>query len=223
MNDTILVVAVHPDDETLGCGGTLLKHREQGDALHWLIVTAMSEAANYAPEPIARRRQEIESVTAAYGFKSVHQLGLPPARVDQEPLHRLVENVSRIIREIEPTVLYLPFAHDIHSDHRAAFQGIYSCTKTFRHPFIRRVCAMETLTETEFAPNFPGQTFAPNLFVDISPFLERKLEIMALYQSELGRHPFPRSPETIQAQAMVRGAAANCRYAESFMLLKEIR
>ena len=221
-NERVLVVAVHPDDETLGCGGTLLKHRQQNDELHWLIATAMSETTGYSSEQVIRRQQEIEWVGDNYGFTSIHQLGLSPARVDQEPLHQLVENISRVIREIRPTTLYLPFAHDVHSDHRVVFQATYSCTKAFRYPFIRRICAMETLTETEFSPSLGGQVFTPNLFVDISSFLQVKLEIMACYQSEVGKHPFPRSPESITAQAMVRGAASHCRYAEAFMLLKEI-
>jgi len=222
MPDTVLVVAVHPDDETLGCGGTLLKHREQGDMIHWLIVTGITVNGGFSQEQVTRRAEEIETVADGYCFSSVHQLNLPTTCLDMLPRKDLVRKISEVFQLIKPDILYLPFSNDVHSDHRVAFECTYSCTKVFRYPYIRKICLMETLTETEFAPaNAPS--FTPNLFVNITEQMEKKLEILALYPSEMGQHPFPRSAETTRALAMFRGSSANCDYAESFMLLKEIR
>jgi LmbE family N-acetylglucosaminyl deacetylase len=223
MAATVLVLAVHPDDETLGCGGTLLKHKAQGDGIHWLIATTISEELGYSRQKVAERSQEIERVAKLYNFDGVHQLNLPPTGIDTLPMGELVQRFSRIIENIKPTTLYLASPFDIHSDHRVAFNAIYSCTKSFRYPYIQQIYLMETLSESEFSPPFLGQTFTPNCFVNISDFFEKKLEIAAIYHSEMGAHPFPRSPDTLKALAMYRGSTANCQYAESFMLMKEIR
>ncbi len=214
----ILVVAVHPDDETLGCGGTLLKHKKNGDRIHWLICTESNPEAEF----YKTREQEISKVSGMYGFKSVHNLQLQAMRVDEYSLSDLVGRVSRVINAVKPQVLYLPFYNDVHSDHRKVFEAVYSCTKSFRYEFIEKIYMMETLSETEFSVAIPGQTFVPNMFVDISKYIEEKINIMKVFESEISEHPFPRSIESIKALAQFRGSTMGCKYAESFTLLKEI-
>lgn len=214
----ILVIAVHPDDETLGCGGTLLKHQMNGDEIHWLICTQTDPSAEF----FSIRLQEIEKAASLYRFKSVHRLGLRTMNIDQYSMSDLIMQISQVIKEIQPEILYLPFAHDVHTDHRIIFEAAYSCTKSFRYPFIKKVLMMETLSETEFAPPMSQNGFTPNVFVDITPFIEKKIEILNIFKSEISYHPFPRSDQTVKALAMLRGATASCEYAESFVLLKEI-
>jgi LmbE family N-acetylglucosaminyl deacetylase len=217
----ILVVAVHPDDESLGCGGTLLRLREEGAEIHWMIVTSMTTECGFSLEVIARREQEIESVAKMYGFASVHCLGFPATRLDETPMSKLVASISKVFQSVLPNQIFLPFQHDVHSDHQYAFSAAYSCTKVFRYPSVRKVMMIETLSETDFAQS-AGGGFVPNLFVDITNQFERKMQILRVFESELHPHPFPRSEESIKALATLRGAAAGCTYAESFMLLKEI-
>ncbi len=217
----VLVVAVHPDDETLGCGGTLLKHKAQGDEVHWMIVTAMTAECGFTPEVIARRECEIETVAQMYDFDSVHRLSFPTTRLDEVPVSQLVTAMSKVFQSVQPNQVFLPFWQDVHSDHQHTFSAAYSCTKVFRYPSVRKVMMVETLSETDFAQTASG-SFVPNFFVDVSDQLERKIEILRVYQSELRPHPFPRSEESITALATLRGAAAGCKYAESFMMLKEI-
>lgn len=218
----ILAVAPHPDDETLGCGGTLLRHVAHGDAVHWLIATRMDPGA-FPAERIARREVEIAAVAKAYGFAGVHALGFPAASLDAVPRARLIEALARIVRAVEPNVVLAPFPGDAHSDHRAVFEAVTACAKTFRYPSVETVLAYETLSETDFALDPTAPTFQPDLFVEIGPFLERKIDIMRLYAGELGEHPFPRSVEAIRAAAILRGAQADCQAAEAFMMLKDIR
>jgi LmbE family N-acetylglucosaminyl deacetylase len=134
-----------------------------------------------------------------------------------------VDKISKIINDLKPNIVYLPFKSDVHSDHRTIFEAVYSCTKSFRYPFIKKIYMMETLSETEFAPSTKESNFIPNVFVDISAYIDKKIEIMRIYESELGNHPFPRNERNIKALATFRGATAGCDYAESFMLLREIR
>lgn len=218
MKNKVLIIAVHPDDETLGCGGTLLKHKANGDEIHWLICTTINKNHYY----YKIREKEIEKVSALYSFDSVHNLGLETMRVDEYSISELIEKISKVINEVQPNIIYLPFKSDVHSDHRKIFEVSYSCTKSFRYPFIKKVYMMETLSETEFAPSISDLSFIPNSFNDISEFFEKKLDIMKLFESEMGIHPFPRSEENIRALATFRGASSGCIYAESFMLLKEI-
>ena len=182
----ILVVAVHPDDETLGCGGTLLRHRATGDETHWLIVT---EAGNDALK--LRRAAQVEQIRQAYGFTDIHPLNFPTTCLDQLATGELVNAIAGVVAAVTPEVVYLPFAYDIHSDHRIVFEAAYSCTKVFRYPSVRRVLMMETMSETDFSPAMPGQFFIPNVFVDIEDYLEKKLNIARIYEDEMGNHPLP--------------------------------
>lgn len=218
----VLAIAVHPDDETLGCGGALLRHKQNGDEIHWLIATDLKQSEGFEQEKINARSQEINLVASLYKFDSISQLNLSTMRVDEYSMSELIEKISRVINEVKPNIVYLPFKGDIHSDHRTIFNAAYSCTKSFRYPFIKKIYMIEALSETEFSLSTQGDNFVPNVFVDITGFMDTKLQIMRVYSSELGQHPFPRSERNLKALATLRGATAGCEYAESFMLLKEI-
>jgi len=218
MNNKVLIIAVHPDDETLGCGGTLLKHKANNDEIHWLICTDIDEKHGY----YNIRQNEIKEVSDLYDFDSVYNLKLKTMQVDEYGMSELIGGISKVINETKPNIIYLPFKGDIHSDHRKIFKASYSCTKSFRYPFIKKIYMMETLSETEFAPSTKEDSFIPNVFVDISEFMDKKIEIMKVFKSEIGEHPFPRSEKNIKALSMYRGATCGCKYAESFILLKEV-
>lgn len=220
--NNILVIAVHPDDETLGCGGTLLKHKANGDAVHWLIVTSIKEENGFAASVVESRRQEIKTVSSMYSFDGVYNLDFPTMQLDTLPFRRLIGSISDVFRKVEPNIVYVPFKSDVHTDHQIAFRATYNCTKIFRYPSIKKIVMMETLSETEFAPSTREDSFIPNMFVNITDFIDRKIEIMNHYKTEIGQYPFPRSEENIRALATFRGATAGCEYAESFMILKEI-
>ena len=219
LKNQVLVLAAHPDDETLGAGGTLLRHKANGDSIHWLIATQIKDTNSNI---FKNRAKEIDEVTKLYKFDSVHHLDLNTMQVDEYSMTHLVTIISQIINKVKPNIIYLPFKADVHSDHRKLFEAAFACTKSFRYPFIKTIYMMEVLSETEFAPSVSENIFIPNVFVDISKFLDRKFEIMQHFKSEIGKHPFPRSVENIRALATLRGATAGCQYAESFMLLKAI-
>jgi len=215
----VLIIAVHPDDETLGCGGTLLKHKANGDEIHWLICTESTLESDF----YKIRNQEIEKVSVLYDFDSIHNLALKTMKVDEYTMSDLIGKISKVINEIKPNIIYLPFKGDVHSDHRHIFEAAYSCTKSFRYPFIKKIYMIETLSETEFSPSTKEDSFIPNVFVNITEFMDKKLEIMQIFKSEIAEHPFPRSLRNLKALATLRGATSGYEYAESFILLKEIR
>lgn len=217
----ILIVATHPDDETLGVGGTLFKHRAAGDEVHWLIMTSASEQDGYSAEFREKRRNEIETVSGMYGFASTIELDFRATQLDTYPTAELVHAISTVMEKMNPDTIYVPNRSDVHSDHQAAHGAVIACTKSFRHPYLKRVMMYETLSETEFAMPLMENAFMPNVYSDITNYMDEKLSAMAVYVSECGDHPFPRSPETLRALATLRGSVAHVKYAEAFMLLKE--
>jgi LmbE family N-acetylglucosaminyl deacetylase len=219
MNHKVLVVAPHPDDETLGCGGTLLRLAEQGAGLAWLIVTGMTE--DYSDTQHRERSEAIEQVNKAYGFEQVFQLDLPTAGLDMVPMSELVTAIGKTVTAYRPHWLLLPHRGDVHSDHRRVFEACAACSKWFRYPHIKRIMSYETLSETDATLPGADNGFQPNVFFDIGAQLARKLEIMALYAAECGEFPFPRSAEALTAQARLRGAQSGYAAAEAFMLLRE--
>lgn len=219
---TILVVAPHPDDETLGCGGTLLRHIEKGDSVHWLIVTSIHQKHGFKKEKVEERSGEIDKVSAKYDFVHTHQLNFPTTMLDQIGVSKLVEGISQVFNKIKPEVVYTPYKGDIHTDHHVVFNAVVSCTKWFRYTSVKKVLVYETLSETEFGMNPDDRGFRPNVFVNITPYLNKKIEIMSIFNSEIGEFPFPRSERAIRALAEYRGSSSGCKASEAFMLLKEI-
>ena len=215
-----LAIAPHPDDEILGCGGTLLRRKAEGAELGWLIVTGISEQTGWSGEQVQRRNTEIDQVTELVGFSRVFNLCLPTTQLDRLPISDLIEQFSAVFKAFQPEEVFLPHRSDVHTDHRVVFDVVAACAKWFRYPSVRRLLAYETLSETEFGLD-ADCIFHPNCFIDIGDFLERKLEVMAVYKSELGVFPFPRSIEAIRAQATLRGATAGFMAAEAFQLLHE--
>ena len=219
---TVIVISAHPDDEILGAGGTLLKHKKKGDKIYWLITTNIFEKQGFSKERVYSRQKEIEKVSKVLGIEKVFLLDYPTMSLSTSTLIEMVPKISKIFMEVTPEIIYCLNRSDAHSDHRITFDAVIACTKSFRYPFIKQVLMYECISETEFAPQLPEKVFTPNYFVDISCFLEEKLEIMKIYESELGEHPFPRSLKNIKALATYRGASVGVKYAEAFQLIKYI-
>lgn len=217
-----IFISAHPDDETIGCGGTILKEKSKGNQVAWLNVTNVFEDQGFSKERVKSRAQEIERVASLYAFDSVFQLNFPTTTLDTTVLPRLIQEVGKVFAEFQPNHVYVTNRSDAHSDHRYVFDAVAACSKSFRYPYIKRLLMYECISETEFAPALPERVFLPNHFVDVSPFMEHKLEIMRVYASELGSHPFPRSEQNLRALATFRGAIAGVQYAEAFQLLKSI-
>lgn len=214
------MVAPHPDDEILGCGGTLMRLRHQGSDLTWLIVTGISEDSGWPTDRVRERDAEIARVAELIGFSEVVNLRLPTAQLDTMPMRDLIDKFSDVFQAVKPNQVFLPSRLDVHTDHRVTFDAAAACTKWFRNPSVRRVLAYETISETGFGLSSEF-AFHPNYFVDISDFLERKVEAISVYKSEVGDFPFPRSVEAIRALAAYRGAASGFSAAEAFQLLRE--
>lgn len=218
----IVIISAHPDDETLGAGGTILKHKENGDKIYWIITTKMKIEDGFSKKRINLRNSEIQEVSDHYGIEKTFQLDYSTMSLNSESVNQIIPEVSDIFRKIEPNVIYCVNRTDAHSDHKYTFESIMACTKSFRFPSIKQVLLYECISETEFAPAIPERIFQPNYFVDISKYFDKKIDIMKIYESELNEHPFPRSLKNIEALSIFRGATAGVYYAEAFQLIKFI-
>ena len=220
----ILVIAPHPDDETLGCGGTLLRHVAEKDEIFWLVISETHEP-QWSAETIQIKSDEVAAVAEAYGMQDYFKLGLPAIRLDTLPLADMIGRIKAVIANIRPEVVYLVHGGDVNSDHSMVFDATMSVLKTFymRQCGVQRILSYEALSSTEAAPPQPHRAFVPNVYHDITPYLERKLEIMGLYKSEAHLDPMPRGLSAIRALARYRGASIAVDYAEAFMLVREVR
>ena len=210
--EKVVVVAVHPDDETIGCGGTIIKHLNKGDEVHCILVTKGN----------AEQKVIWDKVKDIYHFTSVTELDFPELDLMDKSLNELIPPLSKAIGAIRPQTIIIPNRSDAHSDHKAIFNAVASCTKAFRYPFIEKVLMMEVISETDFALPLPEGQFIANYYVDITKEFEKKQEILKIYESELLPYPQTRNLNTMQALNRYRGSQINAEYAEAFMNLKTI-
>lgn len=219
-----VVIAPHPDDETLGCGATLLRlKQETPHALHWILMTRMSAAAGYSDTAIKKRDAEIEQVHARYGFDRRVQLPFTAAMLDEEPTNMLIQAMAAAFDELQPETLLMPFPGDAHSDHARTFKIGSACAKWFRRRRLRRILCYEVPSETGFNLDPTRAAFEPNLYVTVSPAqIDEKIAIMRIYESEMAPFPFPRSAEAMQALAQLRGSECGGAAAEAFVAVREI-
>ena len=216
----ILAIAPHPDDETLGCGGALFRHKAEGDDIYWLIITGISQEGGWQEKVVNKRDNEIDAVAEKYGFSDVFNLRLPTTKMDTLPISDLIGEISNVYKKVEPDIIYMPFAYDVHTDHQIIAKALQSTLKWFRYPHIKKVYMYETPSETEF--NFvENRVFRPNVFVNISLYIDDKIEVMKIYANEMGEFPFPRSEKTMRSLAALRGSQSGFESAEAFELVYE--
>lgn len=217
----LMVISTHPDDETLGMGGTLLKQKREGAELYWMIVTS-THAPNWDKEVVRCKEAEIEAVAQAYHFQKTYRLGFPAALLNGSHRNNLIASMRNVMDEVNPEAVFLMYGRDIHTDHQLAFECAMVVTKPFRCPDLKSIFCYETLSSTEMTPPLPGNSFVPNAYCDISNYLEEKIRILGIYQSETQQFPMPRCSESVRALARFRGGSVGVPYAEGFMVLREM-
>lgn len=227
MSRTVLLVAAHPDDEALGCSGTLARHAAAGDAVHFLFlaegVTARDPVCDIPAraQDIAARKEMARAAAAAMGGKAPRFLDLPDNRLDGVELLTVVKQVEATIAELRPAAIYTNHANDLNVDHRIAHQAVLTACRPLAGAPVRAIYAFETLSSTEWEPAGLGRPFQPTRYVDISAHLAAKRAAIAAYGVEMRPFPHPRSPEAIEALWKMRGAQAGMAAAEAFVTVRE--
>lgn len=217
----VLIFAPHRDDEILGVGGTMVKKKAAGDNITVCLVTARE--GEILPDCTQKIHDEMKQAHAFIGVDEY--IGFPFGANKLEQVDRLDFNKAfdDVVRKIQPDEVYLPFWGDMQKDHQMTLDGAMVALRLKNNYAPKRIYAYETLSETGINIPTVNNTFIPNVYEDISDYLECKIKAMKFYQSQL--HPFPdlRSIEAVEALARLRGATANVKAAEAFMLIREIR
>ncbi len=220
----VLVIAAHPDDETLGCGGTIARHVEAGDQVHVVVVTDGSSAQYPGDQAkLTRKHDEARAAMKILGVTDLVLGAMPDMRLDTVPSVELSRFLTDHIRRIEPHVVYTHHAADINIDHRLVFDATLVATRPTGASRLQRVYAYEVASSTDWGEAHPYRGFQPNSFIDISAVLDRKLRALAEYKTELRPAPHPRSLSVIEAYARAWGARAGLHAAEAMVLVHERR
>ena len=224
----VLVVAAHPDDEVLGCGGTIARHADAGDQVQVLIVaegaTSRQEQrdrlqANDELSALAQAAQKAGSILGAAG---VEILDLPDNRLESLDRLDLIKRLEQRIDRHQPHVVYVHHAGDVNVDHRRLHEAVITaCRPTPGQP-VRRLLSFEVASSTEWQPPGSAPSFQPNWFVDITSQWPRKREALAAYASEMRAWPHARSIEALEHLARWRGAQVGVEAAEAFCLLRQL-
>lgn len=217
----VVVVAPHPDDEVLGCGGVMARHADDGAEVHVVIATRGIPEL-FAPELVARGRAELAEAHRILGVAETRFLDFPAPRLDTVPRHELADALRKVFYDLGATIVYLPHHGDIHADHGHVYHAGLVAARPLAGCPVRRVLCYETLSETEWTPPIDGAVFFPTVFVNIEKQLQRKLDAMACYKSQLKQAPNPRSLDVLRALAQLRGSTIHAPAAEAFELVREI-
>lgn len=220
----ILVVAAHPDDEVLGCGGTIARHAATGDSVHILFladgVTARAGEERSAAK-IEARAEAARAAARTMGAEPPRFAGLPDNRLDGVDLLDVVKLVEVAVAELRPVVVYTHHVGDLNVDHRIVHQAVVTACRPLPESCVRAVYAFETVSSTEWAYS-RGHAFHAARFVEITDQLETKKQALSCYASEMRAFPHARSIENIEALARLRGASVGVGAAEAFVVVREI-
>ena len=224
----VLVVAAHPDDEVLGCGGTIARHADAGDQVHVLIVAegATSRLQKrdrlQADEELSTLAQSAQRAGSILGAAGVELLDLPDNRLDSLDRLDVIKRIEQRIDRHQPQVVYIHHAGDLNVDHRRLHEAVVTaCRPTPGHP-VKRLLSFEVASSTEWQPPGSASAFQPNWFVDISAQWQRKREALEAYISEMRPWPHARSFKSVEHLACWRGAQVGVESAEAFCLLRQL-
>ncbi|MCB9477461.1 MAG: PIG-L family deacetylase [Deltaproteobacteria bacterium] len=227
----MLVVAAHPDDEILGCGGTVAVRVDQGWTAHLMIV-ASGIAGRFADpsahqEEFAEQRVALEHnarrAASTVGFSTTRFLNLADNRLDTVPRQNIAHAIDSLIDEVRPDTIYTHHPGDYNWDHGVVFDAVMMAARHSPGEFApTELYTFEVGSSTERAAPFANRAFLPNTYVDISAGIERKKAAMQIYESEYRPYPHPRSVEGLEYSARKRGLDVGLEYAEAFCLIRRV-
>lgn len=228
MSERVAVIAAHPDDEVLGCGGTISRMSQEGRSVHVLLLADGESARLQDQEDIsgtrlvAARNKAAEQACEIMGCASLEQLGLPDNRLDSLTLLDVVQRIEAFISAHRPTLLFTHHSGDVNIDHRVVHNAVIAACRPQPGHIVHELLFFEVPSSTEWRPPGTAHLFQPNWFIDVSQTLDVKLRALQAYKKELRPFPHPRSPEAVEALARWRGATVGVPAAEAFMLGRKL-
>ena len=225
---SVLVIAAHPDDEVLGCGGTIARHADAGDQVQVLIVAEGTTSRQQqrdrmqATDELSALAQAAQLAGAILGAQGVELMDLPDNRLDSLDRLDLIKQIEERIARHQPQVVYVHHAGDVNVDHRRLHEAVVTACRPMPGQPVRRLLSFEVVSSTEWQPPGSAPAFQPNWFVEISDQWQRKREALVAYTSEMRPWPHARSLEALEHLARWRGAQVGVEAAEAFCLLRQL-
>ena len=224
----VMVVASHPDDEVLGCGGTIARHADSGDQVQVLIVAEGSTSRqqernrNQVKDELSALAIAAQTAGSILGATGVELLDLPDNRLDSLDRLDLIKRIEECVERYQPECIYVHHSGDVNVDHRRLHEAVVTACRPIPGHLVKRLLSFEVASSTEWQPPGSAPAFQPNWFVDISDHWERKREALAAYSNEMRAWPHARSLEAVEHLARWRGAQVGVEAAEAFCLLRQL-
>ena len=226
MSKKILIVAAHPDDEVLGCFGTVSKLIKEGYEAYTLILgegkTSRLDTRKVEEnkEQLEILNDEIKKANDIIGIKKCFVYDFPDNRFDSVDLLDIIKVISKIKEEIKPDIIFTHYENDLNIDHKITYQAVITATRPIENESVKEIYSFEILSSTEW--QYPI-SFSPDVFFDIQDTVELKLNAMRCYKSELCIYPHPRSLEGIELNAKYNGMRVGKNYVEAFKSVRVIK
>jgi LmbE family N-acetylglucosaminyl deacetylase len=217
----VLVIAAHPDDEVIGAGGTIARHVALGDEVHLSVVTE-GYTPDWPAETLEEKRKEVFRAAEVLGIRRISFCGFPTVQLNTVPYKELCEKVGECVQQSQPQIVYTTPRGDINRDHHIVYEATLVATRPVPGSSVRRLLSYEGPPTTRFGAPFVENLFIPNVYIDISTTLEKKIEAMSQYRTELKEFPHPRSLKALRLYAEERGISVGLKAAEIFQLVREI-
>lgn len=223
----ILVFAAHPDDEFLGCGATLLKYRKKGFKIKSFFFgdgeTSRKISKNLILKSIIRREKQAIELSKKSKFEKPIFQRLPDNKLDTIPLLDIVKFIEKQIRIYKPEIIFTHFENDLNLDHQIIYKAVFTATRPLSKTFVRKIYSFEIPSSTDFfLSRNSRKIFNPNFFVEVEKTINKKIDLLKIYKDEIKKWPHPRSLRSIKNLSMYRGSQIGKKYAEAFILVREL-
>ena len=227
----VLIFAAHPDDEVLGCGGTIAYHRSVGDDVgvcylsegvsSRFSVEKFQDSMSWMQEVVDREKMA-QRAAAILDFEILEFLRLPNLRTQDLPLLEIVKKLIPIIENYKPDIVYVNFPGDLNTDHTVTFDAVFTALRPSSIHNVKQILCYEVLSSTEWAPNISPISFRPNTYIEVEEFFDLKLQSINAYEFEMRPAPHPRSTSVISALATLRGSEVGLNMAEAFVSIRNV-
>ena len=227
-NKKVLIFAAHPDDEVLGCGGTISHHRKKGDKVG---VCYLSEGVSSRFEYIKKnewnkevqlRKDMAAKASSILDFQIIKFLDLPNLRMEDQSKLELVKEILKIIKTFNPDIVYVNFPGDLNTDHQVTFKTVFTALRPHPNNNVKILRCYEVLSSTDWSANIDEPKFNPDTYIDITQFVDKKMESVDAYIDEMRPFPHPRSTEVITSLMKYRGSQVGFKFAEAFVTIKNL-
>lgn len=218
----ILIIAAHPDDETLGCGGTIAYHRNKNHKIKIIFLSdGVTSRNKFKNSEIKKRLDSAKKACLELGVKDLEFNSFPDNMFDSIPLIEIVKIIENVILKFKPNIIYTHSSYDLNIDHQITNRATMTAARPINNNYLSEIYSFEILSSTEWSIN-RNNSFKPNHFVEISKFMDLKIKAIKKYSSELRNEPHPRSVSMIKSLAKIRGSSCGVKFAEAFMLERKI-